>query len=276
MKTLTSWMINVIVLLSFLSCSKKPIYQSRHEETIRSATSFDLHNYDSLKISGNNAFYIGVFNDDRKYTIRLKIIDETVQKKMLFFGFTVWIDTTGKQKQKLGITFQETIQKGEHPRGWGKGFSSLRANLVEKAKLAYPDFMGFKNSDSIQTGVNIDDKGNLYYFISVPFDQYCSFCKSLNYQKKEFGIGVISGKLEMESKENSSNGDEGEMVRGGIGGMGRGGMSGGIGRGGMGGGIGSGGMGGRGMYGQSQRGKSNKTDNLSVPLKEWIKVKLAE
>ena len=88
MKTLTSWMINVIVLLSFLSCSKKPIYQSRHEETIRSATSFDLHNYDSLKISRNNAFYIGVFNDDRKYTIRLKIIDETVQKKMLFFGRT--------------------------------------------------------------------------------------------------------------------------------------------------------------------------------------------
>ena len=53
----------------------------------------------------NSIFIYKLSNDENNLYVMLEIGDEAVKRKVLMLGLTVWIDTTDRKKEKLGIRF---------------------------------------------------------------------------------------------------------------------------------------------------------------------------
>ena len=189
----------------------------------------------------------------------MKAGDPQLKSKLLTMGMTLWIDTTGKGKQILGIEypvkqdFSALRQKrNTTDRMPGNRLAQLKENLNEI------HFMGFNGESSSNwdfvdnhfMGCNIQidfDEYNLYYKASIPL-------KSLNITKlnpnKVLGFGFVSGYVDASSMQGNMQG----------GGMKSGGRSGGGGRG-----------GGGGRQGASQRPEPSQMQGMTSPTKLWIK-----
>jgi hypothetical protein len=259
---------NVIVdiitamLLLILACSKNPIYQSKHETIDLQQSTFSSLSYDSLQPTAGGKFFYGIFNDDQVINIRLKITDETTQKKMLFNGMTIWIDKTGKHKEKLGFKFPAAITPGDHysmqaMSGKGHNFAANRKTLVNNIKLDHIDFIGFKNATHVLADINTDDKGYLYYQVSLPLNELFAG-SSINLQAQKITVGIKSEKPEMPSGDSQWQGERPSED----GGM----RPGGMGRDGIGGGYGGG------QPGQFTGNRMNPTQSFSEPVNTWIEV----
>lgn len=259
-------------LLLILACSKKPIFQSKYEPGNMRGRAFSSSIFDSLQPTSEGKLFYGVFNNDKDITVRLKVADESDQRKMLFSGFNIWLDNTSKERRILGIQFPSVVKNNEFimqrkVQGQSHNFAADLKNLVNDAKLEPVEYIGFKSTSNIFTDINADDKGNLCYQVTIPFI-------ALDYDPstktpKIISIGFESEKPQRPSNprisfENEEGHPGGEMGRGGMGGEG-------MGHGGTGRGTGSGGYGGhRGQYpgGGGQRSFE--------PINLWIKVQLIQ
>jgi hypothetical protein len=263
------FLIILFLASSLLSCNKGPIFKSRVESSENKTTSFSPSNYDSLQSSNDGKYSYGVFNNESEAIVRLKIIDETTQKKMLLFGTTLWIDPTGSHKQKTGIKFPAAITPGDNYSlknmgGKGKNFEANKRTLVDNAKLD-ADIIGFKSEKPIITDINVDDKGNLYYQIRIPFTEIYGDASSAK-KMHPISIGIITDKPTMPEEESGFQGqrpysggaERGTRGSGGGGGMGRGGYG------------NSGGN--RERPGGFQGERANGFKNMSEPLNYWFLV----
>src|SRR6478752_938216 len=50
-------------------------------------------------------FIYNVCNDANKLYVRIQMSDSEVQRKVGLFGFTLWLDPSGKKKEKLGLRY---------------------------------------------------------------------------------------------------------------------------------------------------------------------------
>ena len=249
-----------------LACSKKPIFQSKYDPSNAQQTTFSSSSFDSLQPTSDGKFFYGVSNNERNVTIRLKVADATDQRKMLFLGFTVWIDNKAKEKRTLGVTFPSALNSDDHSmqetKGKGHNFSANLKNLVNNVKLETQEYIGFKSTNNVFADINADDKGYLYYQVTIPYNAI--YENPSDKKSQIISVGFESGKPHTPSSEGMSSGDDEGRSSGG-GGMG-GGMGG---RGGMG-----GGMGGRGGMGGGHSGGGGQ--GSFEPVKTWIKVKLVQ
>ncbi len=225
---------------------------------------------------------IGLLNDENNLYVRLSSRDRNLQRQLMVLGFTLWFDAKGGRKKTFGIHFPIGMQ--------GSGMQMMRSSgrtnrnedsdqlrkMLEGSQREIEILGPGKNEsytmlvvDALVLGINVkinNPKGNLVYELKIPLLRNESQPYGIGTEiAQEIGIGLETGKIDMEQMRSQMRERGGSMGgRGGIGGRG-GGLGGGSSREGMGGR--SGGMRGR----EGGRGGGQMFESLEL----WLKTELA-
>jgi hypothetical protein len=206
---------------------------------------------DSLQYDANSKMQYGVLNDGRTLYLRVKINDAPTQAKFAYLGTVVWLDSTGRNQQQLGIRFPlpvdlESLPKGEQRPAGAMGPSAaerladhqtrLRQVLLQAKEMELLNFRGSKEpvlADAqsllgVKAALALDPQGNLIYELAVPMRLIYKRVPNLAAgQAATVGVTLAGMKPKMPKSDNSSDPYSA---------MNSGGMGGGYGRG-MGGGM---------------------------------------
>jgi hypothetical protein len=206
---------------------------------------------DSLQYDANSKMQYGVLNDGRTLYLRVKINDMPTQAKFAYLGTVVWLDSTGRNQQQLGIRYPlpvdlESLPKGEQRPAGAMGPSAaerqadhqarLRQVLLNFKEMELLNFRGSKEpvlADAqsllgVKAALALDPQGNLIYELAVPLRLIYKRVPNLAAgQAATVGVTLAGMKPKMPKSDNSSDPYSA---------MNSGGMGGGYGRG-MGGGM---------------------------------------
>lgn len=226
----------------------------------------------TLDSKNDNSFSYGISNDNENLYIRINVNDQSIQKKIMLAGLTVWIDTTAKKKENRGITcpIQKIPLSKRDRNSMGKIQNTPKWN---NNQILDAEFIGFNksmetfyisnNPYGLEVSIDQDEFKSLYYEMKIPFKSIYSDYS--NIALKTLSIGIETGALEMPSQENrpvEMSSRPSAMTGGRGGGGGR-----------------SGGMSNKGTTGGRGREMPNSSSmtDLTKPTKIWIKnIKLAQ
>jgi hypothetical protein len=146
---------------------------------------------DSLQYDANSHLQYQVLNDGRTLYVRLKAADMPTQAKMAYLGMVVWVDSTGRNQQQLGIRFPLPIDLStvkaptERPAG-AMGPSAaerqedhlnrLRTIVAGAREMELLNYRGSKEpvlTDSeakigVKSAIGLDARNNIIYELAVP------------------------------------------------------------------------------------------------------------
>ncbi len=251
--------IQYIIILIGLIGSGCSSYESAYQSTPLTIDGSSSDWKATLDTKKSQDISYGVSNDSENLYLRLHIIDQAIQMKILTAGLTIWIDTTAKSKKELGINCP--LQKAPPKMDKNSMVSMQDKPKWNKNQLLEAEFIGFEEADQVYFisnnpfGVEIsmdqDEFRAMYYELKVPFS-------SINLNTDNIiSIGLETGSIDLPGTENMQTG---MRPSGGMGGK----------SGGMGGGRPVA-MGGKPGKMNSQRPNMETMDNLKTPTKFWIK-----
>jgi hypothetical protein len=210
-----------------------------------------------------------ITNDSNNLYIHLNAIDETTQTKLLMFGFTVWIDTTAKNKKQMGVKYpiasnqrnQSVETKINRSGDFKKTSKENKISLINQ--LNEIELIGFegkesithlyaRNENDIRGDIKLDENGILQYKLTVPFNRI-----GIETLKNETVLSLLMESGNMDMIKPSVDG--GKPRAGGMGGGRPGGAS---------------GRSGIGMRGNPQSKQKGKTE-LFQPIKIKLILKLS-
>lgn len=257
----------IISFLLFTGCSS---YMSTYQNSPLKIDGSSSDWKTTLESKSSGISY-GVSNDLENIYLRLNITDQDIQKKILMAGLTIWIDTTGNKKTKVGITCP--IQKAPFEMNKNTMHPMKDESNWNKNQILEAEFIGFKksiesyylssNPYKVEVSIDIDEFKSMYYEMLIPLSVI--YKNYANLSSKSLSLGFETGSIEMPD-HNSMPGGMVAPSSGGAPGGRSGGMS----------APSSGGMGGGrpgGMQGGIQEGMQNQGSmaDLSSPTTFWIK-----
>ncbi len=244
----------------------------------------NVEDWDSLAWleDDDHKFKYNVAFDDNNLYVRVKIKDELTQRKMASFGFTVWLDASGKKKTKLGMRYPTGVEATERMEALQKSGDlekersapkreELRKELKKSmiSDIEVLELIGLADkplttsrtgiTNGIQVILSMDAEESYVYEAAIPFKAF----RLSKAQIPLLSVGFETGKYVMPKDKDASNNSAGGGMPGG--GFGGGGMGGGYG-----GGYGGGGYGG----GMRSSGRGYNSSPLLVNTRMWTKVKL--
>jgi hypothetical protein len=196
---------------------------------------------DSLQYDASSKMQYLVLNDGRTMYLRVKINDAPTQAKFAYLGTVVWLDSTGRNQQQLGIRFPlpvdlESLPKGESRPAGAMGPSAaerladhqtrLRQVLLNAKEMELLNFRGSKEpvlADAqsllgVKAAINLDPQGNLIYELAVPLRLVYKRVPNLaSGQAATVGVTLAGMKPKM-PKSDSSSDPYSAMNSGGMGG----------------------------------------------------------
>jgi len=209
---------------------------------------------DSLQYDANSHLQYQVLNDARTVYVRLKAADMPTQAKMAYLGMVVWLDSTGRNQQQLGVKFPLPIDlstiKGAAERPAGamgptaaerqeEHLNHLRGIITNANQMELLNYRGSKEpvlTDSeakigVKSAIGLDARNNLIYELAVPLRLlYRRVPVLANGQVATVGVWIAGQKPKPAPGSNQSDmsvvGPQGGGMGGGYGGM-RGGYGGG-------------------------------------------------
>ncbi len=233
---------------------------------------------------GKDKFNYNICFDDTKLYLRIKISDGPTQQKFAFYGFTIWLDPSGKKKEKVGLRYPTGIEAQERMEEYTKQSESLakESNLDKREErlkafkrdmitnIEMLELLGFADepisssksgiTNGIQVALDMDEKDAFIYEVALPF-------KSFRLSKadiKVLGVGLETGKIVVKQTKGKGDDAGGGMQQPGAYG---GGAYNRYGYGPSGIGYGGYGNGGAGQYG-------GRSSVVTMPAKMWTTVKL--
>ena len=270
-----------------LAASEKPHFESKGlDSAITVDGKFDDW-YGNLQPFGADPVSIQFLNDGQFLYVRVTASDAATRNEIMRQGMTVWFDSGGGTKKKLGIRYP-VVEHGQGPdaegsgsRGGGGGYGGYGGARAHHGDGPPPeesdspsdrvDILGPGKDDARSltrehlSGVDVavrTEQGTLQYELKVPLAKTDDHPYAIETAGgKTIGVGLETGKAE----QHSSTAGRGGGMGGGGGGGGMGGMGGGgrgHGGGGGGGGMGRGGGGGGG-------GGQHAGYQPAKPLKGW-------
>jgi hypothetical protein len=146
---------------------------------------------DSLQYDANSHLQYQVLNDARTVYVRLKAADMPTQAKMAYLGMVVWLDSTGRNQQQLGVKFPLPIDlstikaPAERPAGamgptaserQEEHLNRLRGIIAGANQMELLNYRGSKEpvlTDSeakigVKSAIGLDARNNLIYELAVP------------------------------------------------------------------------------------------------------------
>jgi hypothetical protein len=272
-----------LLLISVMTSCKPDLYQTKWQSTPVIADGspqewkLPLRFYDA-----KSHLSYSVTNDLENLYICVRITEEAGQMKVMRAGMQVWIDTTGKNDQSIGILFPQRVQTApaDAPRQEGKergtrdpgapkgaGIATRNRFLQDYKEMQLTGFhapirgaVPLINDFGINLGINWDsskyDNSNIMFYEAViPFRTFFKNKLSPSDSTRKFGMSIVVNALPA-PKSSGGGGSRGGGSTGG------GGMSGG--------GMHGGGGGGRGGHGGSKGG----TPAPANPLYQTDKIKM--
>lgn len=131
-----------------------------------------------MEFHENSGFYYKFEYDDQNLYIHMATEDPAVQRKIVYFGFTVWTDRSGEQEKNQGFAFplgMSVTRESSQGSGTGPiaaGLSSLlkRADEIELIRIYGNSVRNVKRRDSrIRVESKLED-GFLVYRAVVPYE----------------------------------------------------------------------------------------------------------
>lgn len=146
---------------------------------------------DSLQYDASSHLQYQVLNDARTVYVRLKAADMPTQAKMAYLGMVVWLDSTGRNQQQLGVKFPLPIDlstikaPAERPAGamgpsaaerQEEHLTRLRGIITTATQMELLNYRGSKEpvlTDSeaklgVKAAIGLDARNNLIYELAVP------------------------------------------------------------------------------------------------------------
>lgn len=139
-RTLQSLILTGIIIV-ISSCSTPTALVSYHESTRVPAAQPELYNVDDgMDFHERTGFYYSFEYDEGNLYLRLATADINVQRKMVLFGFTVWVDTTGRKNRQQGFRFPAGARVPSAMVQSGERFPALPSrNRAIESLLAWTD-----------------------------------------------------------------------------------------------------------------------------------------
>ena len=146
---------------------------------------------DSLQYDASSHLQYQVLNDARTVYVRLKAADMPTQAKLAYLGMVVWLDSTGRNQQQLGVKFPLPIDlstikaPAERPAGamgptaaerQEDHLNRLRSIIASANQMELLNYRGSKEpvlTDSeakigVKSAIGLDARNNLIYELAVP------------------------------------------------------------------------------------------------------------
>ena len=198
-----------LIGLALLSCSSQKVTQSLwHDQQ------YEKEIAGKLKYDTQSGLMYGISNDSENLYVDLRVSDRVLQRKIFSLGLTVWIDTTSRKQESLGVTFpigmrtamagSQRPQLEEQPgETQGRQIPNRRGNnermvaATQKIKLT-----GFEGMDEITNTneaipgvfsgkIERDAMNIMQYTLVIPFERL----PRLN--SKTFTLGIKTGNFDM-------------------------------------------------------------------------------
>ena len=259
----------------------QPVEVNAHDSASQWVKPFNYYNEESKA-------YYSFNNDLRNIYFSFKTLDKGTQLKILQMGLELWIDTTGRNSEMIGLVFparrayKQAFKKDTALKNppYTTDLNRTKIQYIKGEKLLQltgfrPPIGGitpFKNDFGIEASVNWDSTNTAMMVVRaiIPLNTFYKYKLNPRDSNKIFGFTIKTSGLPFEVGTNNG-GSRGASGVGGSGlsigmGMGMGGMGfgmGGMGMGGM--GIGMGGMGMGGMGYGSPMGSGRGTPQYSIP-----------
>ena len=212
----------ILIVLIVTSCSQQKYISAKlNKEEYHQSENISRLDY-WLNKKGDILYL--VTNDSDNLYIHLKTMDNIAQKKILNYGFTVWVDITGKNKKQLGAKFPlaksdrmppmqigdfQTIEKGN---GFQKDnlqfqYQTFEIELFGFNGASESDYILAMNDNDINGKMHFSKEGELNYLLAIPYRRL-----GLDIEKEPI-ISIIleSGSLDITSANSSQQGGGGKM-----------------------------------------------------------------
>jgi hypothetical protein len=181
----------VFVIISILSaCASLPEAQSNWQTHKPKLDEIYNLTQDSARMLGEQNVLYTVSNDSANLYIKMMIVDRETQKLLMRNGMTLWIDTTGKKKQKLGIVYPLSAKENKGLADFNQG-NEQGINIDKAAKIAFQkrlllsmiemDLVGFEGNATVRkpalnpegpsVSILVDSFGALQYKAIIPFSK---------------------------------------------------------------------------------------------------------
>ena len=199
-----------VLLLSIVCFSGFLVLRAQSEQDL------SFGKIDSFSYDPSSLIYYAIHNDTANLYIRLKVQNPLVQRKILTYGLTVWIDRTNRRKEKLGIHFPKGREEGMGGGGFHQGAPAMAPKKEMEKKTDetkdqyFPgidiiELIGFDpyresevmllRDSKIKPVLRRDSLKTLYYYCRLPLeDIYKNGSVSDN---RTISIGFVTGKMEM-------------------------------------------------------------------------------
>lgn len=173
----------VLLMVSVTGYSQKYALAKWEKEEYRQGEEIPTLAYSYNK--EGKLFYL-VTNDNDNLYIHLKVIDEVPQKKILYRGFTLWVDASAKNKKDKGITFPLKKSERADPKIWRDNslpqkkddFNTTKGQLLNQRFEIQLNGFDDKKSEERIPAINDNDingkmifseNGDLHYLLIIPF-----------------------------------------------------------------------------------------------------------
>ncbi|MCC3159607.1 hypothetical protein LJ737_20365, partial [Hymenobacter sp. 15J16-1T3B] len=176
-----------LAALALAACQRQPAQLSRFIPTAP-VTDGQASEWDNqLQTDEHSHLQYQVVHDARTVYLRLKTGDAATQRRLLYQGLTVWLDTTGRHQQQFGVHFplggsmgaairQHVERPGagpDTPADYQARLAQALAGMHEMQLLKYKGNLEPTMAEThTQLGLNVaaafDASGNLVYELAVP------------------------------------------------------------------------------------------------------------
>ncbi len=200
-------------LFSSLAFSQKGVKESC---TITAAPEIDARVEDwpvEWSLDPDGKFLYNICNDAENLYVRIKVADATTQRKIGLFGFTLWLDPSGKKKSKLGLKYPMGVHDKKDdelpvlPDNAKRG--ELERNLLRDVEVL--EFIGLADDpivssrlglmNGLQILIAATEDAAYAYEVKIPF-------KAFRIKKSEvevLSIGFETGRFEPKTKVQTAN-----------------------------------------------------------------------
>jgi len=211
-----------LLILLFSSCKTQNIYISGWNDKPKGVISGRSNFINNLQYKPDAKMMYGIMNDNENLYVFLEISDKTVQRKVLMGGLTFWMDTVGKKKKQLGITFplkgsmknqqgkknRENMMNQRQNKNLRTDIDNKEVNKKFESGFNKMEIVGFNNENEpmvvfnqnpkgVSAKIKFDNKGILNYMASVPLKLiFNNVDEFLSDKTKLFSFGFETGKIE--------------------------------------------------------------------------------
>lgn len=210
-------------LLLLVSCAQTPVYNSNWQNIPLQFDGSDETWLGQFYYDQDARMLYGLSNDEENIYVRLKVIDQATQRKIIIRGLTFWMDSIGKSKKQITIGCPLPRESGELQKMMendkkAKDRSINNFNLLNETfsnGQAGMEIMGFdgkqnvivinnKNNNGINVMMNINDQQELIWEAIIPLKMVFSIPSEYKNGGRSFSFGFESGAFDAPPMQNKS------------------------------------------------------------------------